>query len=181
MEPGAANAEIDVDRIDYRELPVDAVEDVELVALVVEDGELRRVEEAAGIQGIEFDEVAPVLTAIAEIGGHAGRPEGPEGCGDGAGGSGDALAGTGGDDDDDAGLSAVLSRWRSVDYAPCIAFPGLTQTQCDQINDAWHGFQVDLSHRSKYAQLRIVAGAGHRMHQEKSEAIAQAIHDVWRK
>jgi pimeloyl-ACP methyl ester carboxylesterase len=63
--------------------------------------------------------------------------------------------------------------------APCSAFPGLTQTQCDQINDAWHSFQVDLSRRSKYAQLRIVAGAGHRMHQEKPEAIAQAIHDVW--
>jgi pimeloyl-ACP methyl ester carboxylesterase len=62
--------------------------------------------------------------------------------------------------------------------APCNAFPGLTQTQCDQINDAWHSFQVDLSHRSKYAELRIVAGAGHRMHQEKPEAIAQAIHDV---
>jgi pimeloyl-ACP methyl ester carboxylesterase len=62
--------------------------------------------------------------------------------------------------------------------APCSAFPGLTQTQCDQINDAWHSFQVDLSHRSKYAELRIVAGSGHRMHQEKPEAIAQAIHDV---
>jgi hypothetical protein len=37
---------------------------------------------------------------------------------------------------------------------------------------------VDLSQRSKYAQLRIVAGAGHRMHQEKPETIAQAIHDV---
>jgi pimeloyl-ACP methyl ester carboxylesterase len=62
--------------------------------------------------------------------------------------------------------------------APCSAFPGLTQTQCDQINDAWHSFQVDLSQRSKYAQLHIVAGAGHRMHQEKPEAIAKAIHDV---
>ncbi len=62
--------------------------------------------------------------------------------------------------------------------APRSAFPGLTQTQCDQINEAWHSFQVDLSHRSKYAQLRIVAGAGHRMHQEKPAAIAQAIHDV---
>jgi pimeloyl-ACP methyl ester carboxylesterase len=35
-----------------------------------------------------------------------------------------------------------------------------------------------LTHRSKYAELRIVAGSGHRMHQEKPEAIAQAIHDV---
>jgi pimeloyl-ACP methyl ester carboxylesterase len=62
--------------------------------------------------------------------------------------------------------------------APCSAFPGLTQTQCDQINDAWHSFQVDLSHRSKYAELRTVAGAGHGIHQEKPQAITQAIHDV---
>jgi hypothetical protein len=63
--------------------------------------------------------------------------------------------------------------------APCSAFLGLTQTQCDQINEAWHSFQVDLSHRSKYARLRQVAGSGHRMHQQKPEAIAQAIHDVF--
>jgi pimeloyl-ACP methyl ester carboxylesterase len=62
--------------------------------------------------------------------------------------------------------------------APCNAFPGLTQTQCDQINDTWHSLQVDLSHRSKYAQLRVVQGSGHAMHQQKPEAIAQAIHDV---
>jgi pimeloyl-ACP methyl ester carboxylesterase len=37
---------------------------------------------------------------------------------------------------------------------------------------------VDLSHRSKYAELRQVAGSGHAMHQQKPEAIAQAIHDV---
>ena len=39
---------------------------------------------------------------------------------------------------------------RCVRSLPCSAFPGLTQTQCDQINDAWYSFQVDLSHRSKY-------------------------------
>jgi pimeloyl-ACP methyl ester carboxylesterase len=54
--------------------------------------------------------------------------------------------------------------------APCSAFPGLTQTQCDQINEAWHSFQVDLSHRSKYAELRQVAGSGHAMHQQKPKS-----------
>jgi hypothetical protein len=44
-----------------------------------------------------------------------------------------------------------------------------------------HGFQVDLSHRSQYAHLRIVAGVGHRMHQEKTKAIVQVIHDVLEK
>jgi len=69
----------------------------------------------------------------------------------------------------------VLER---TDLPPCSAFPGLTQTQCDQINDAWHSFQVDLSRRSKYGQLRAVAGSGHAMHQQKPDAIAQAIRDV---
>lgn len=69
----------------------------------------------------------------------------------------------------------VLER---IDLPPCSAFPGLTQTQCDQINAAWHSFQVDLSHRSKYGKLVSVAGSGHAMQQQKPEAIAQAIRDV---
>jgi pimeloyl-ACP methyl ester carboxylesterase len=62
--------------------------------------------------------------------------------------------------------------------APCEAFPGLSPQQCNGINDAWHSFQVDLAHRSKYAQLRIVSGAGHAMVAQKPEAVAQAIKDV---
>jgi len=69
----------------------------------------------------------------------------------------------------------VLER---TDLPPCSAFPSLTQTQCDQINQAWHSFQVDLSHRSKYAQLRPVAGSGHLMQQQKPDVISQAIGDV---
>lgn len=69
----------------------------------------------------------------------------------------------------------VLER---TDLPPCSAFPGLTQQQCDQINDAWHSFQVDLSRRSAYGQLRAVAGSGHAMHQQKPDAIAQAVEDV---
>ena len=62
--------------------------------------------------------------------------------------------------------------------APYEAFPNLTHAQMDGINDAWHSFQVDLSHRSKYAQLRVVEGAGHGMVMQKPEAVAQAVHDV---
>ena len=69
----------------------------------------------------------------------------------------------------------VLER---TDLPPCSAFPSLSQSQCDQINAAWHSFQVDLSSRSKYGQLRAVVGSGHAMHQQKPEAIAQAIRDV---
>jgi len=69
----------------------------------------------------------------------------------------------------------VLERSERVPYD---AFPNLTHAQVDGINDAWHSFQVDLSHRSKYAQLRVVEGAGHGMVMQKPEAVAQAIHDV---
>jgi pimeloyl-ACP methyl ester carboxylesterase len=69
----------------------------------------------------------------------------------------------------------VLER---TDLPPCGAFPGLTQAQCDRINQAWHDMQVDLSKRSKFGELRPVAGSGHAMQQQKPEAIAQAIHDV---
>jgi pimeloyl-ACP methyl ester carboxylesterase len=69
----------------------------------------------------------------------------------------------------------VLER---TDLPPCSAFQGLTQAQCDQINQAWHDMQVDLSKRSKLGELRPIAGSGHAMQQQKPEAIAQAIHDV---
>ena len=69
----------------------------------------------------------------------------------------------------------VLERSEHVPYD---AFPTLTHAQIDGINDAWHSFQVDLSHRSKYAQLRIVQGAGHGMVMQKPEAVAQAVRDV---
>jgi len=69
----------------------------------------------------------------------------------------------------------VLER---TDLPPCSAFPGLTQRQCDEINQAWHGFQVDLSQRSCYGQLRPVPGSGHAMHQQRPDAIAQAVQDV---
>ena len=104
-----------MDGVGRGKLAVDAVEDIKLVALVVEDGELGRIEEAAGVQAVELDEVAPVLAAVAEVDGGGGGAEGPVGRGDGAGGLGDALAGAGGDDDDDAGLAAELGRRRAVD------------------------------------------------------------------
>jgi pimeloyl-ACP methyl ester carboxylesterase len=62
--------------------------------------------------------------------------------------------------------------------APQSAFPNLTPQQIDAINAAWHDFQVDLASRSKYGQLRIVPNSGHRMHQERPDAIADAIQDV---
>lgn len=69
----------------------------------------------------------------------------------------------------------VLERAEKV---PPSAFPQLTQQQVDAINAEWHNFQVDLAGRSKYGQLRVVAGSGHRMHQQRPDAIAEAIGDV---
>jgi pimeloyl-ACP methyl ester carboxylesterase len=69
----------------------------------------------------------------------------------------------------------VLER---MELPPCSAFPGLAQSQCDQINRAWHGFQVDLSRRSKYGQLRSVTESGHLMEQQRPDAVSQAVNDV---
>jgi pimeloyl-ACP methyl ester carboxylesterase len=69
----------------------------------------------------------------------------------------------------------VLER---TDLPPCSAFPGLNQQQCDAINAEWHNLQVDLARRSRYGQLRSVAGSGHFMQQQRPDAIADAIRDV---
>jgi pimeloyl-ACP methyl ester carboxylesterase len=69
----------------------------------------------------------------------------------------------------------VLER---TELPPCSAFPGLSHAQCEQINRAWHGFQVDLSRRSKYGELRPITGAGHLMQQQKPQAVSQAVSDV---
>jgi len=67
-----------VNRIRRRNLAIDAVEDIKFVALVVEHGELGRIEESPRIEAIDFDEVAPVLAAVAEIDGTSGGAEGAE-------------------------------------------------------------------------------------------------------
>jgi len=69
----------------------------------------------------------------------------------------------------------VLER---TEKPPCSAFPGLSQQQCDALNDEWHNHQVDLAARSKYGQLRSVAGSGHFMHQQRPDAIADAVREV---
>src|SRR5580698_6526103 len=115
LEPGTAVVEVQVHGVDAGEVVVDAVEEVLFVALVMEDDELGRIEEAAGVEAVELEEVAPVLSAVAQVNGSAGGAEGPVGAGDGAGGGGDALSGAGGDVDDEAGLVAVLGRRRAGD------------------------------------------------------------------
>ena len=115
LEPGAAVVEIEVDGIGRRQGVIDAVEDILLVALVVEDSELGRIEKAAGVEAVGFDEVAPLLSAIGEVESAGGRAEGAIGGADASGGLCDSLARARGGDDDEAGFVAVLGRGRAGD------------------------------------------------------------------
>src|ERR1700751_4075137 len=59
LKPGAGVVQVHMDGVIRCELTVYAIEDILLVALGVEDCELRGVEKAPGIQAVELEEVAP--------------------------------------------------------------------------------------------------------------------------
>ena len=80
-----------MDRIGVRETVIDAIKEILLVALVMEDSELRRIEEAAGIEAVSLDEVAPVFAAIRKIEPAGAGAERSIRSVDAAGGLGDAL------------------------------------------------------------------------------------------
>jgi len=61
LEPGAAVVEVQMDGVRGRKGVVDAIEEVLLVPFVVEDGELRRIEKAPGIETVGLDEVAQLF------------------------------------------------------------------------------------------------------------------------
>jgi pimeloyl-ACP methyl ester carboxylesterase len=67
----------------------------------------------------------------------------------------------------------VLER---TERPPRSTFP--SQLEYDAEKATWHSFQVDLAGRSKYGELRAVAGSGHMMHVQRPDAIADAIRDV---
>jgi len=67
LKPGAAVVQVEVDRVGRSKHIVDTIEDVLLVALVMKDLELRRIEEAAGIHTVGFNEVSPLLAAECEV------------------------------------------------------------------------------------------------------------------
>jgi pimeloyl-ACP methyl ester carboxylesterase len=69
----------------------------------------------------------------------------------------------------------VLERTEKV---PASAFPTLNPQQLEALNAEWHDHQVDLAKRSRYGQLRAVPGSGHFMHQQKPDAVADAIQDI---
>jgi len=69
----------------------------------------------------------------------------------------------------------VLER---TEKAPASAFPMLNQQQLDALNVEWHDHQVDLAKRSRYGQLRAIPDSGHFMHQQRPDAVADAIQEV---
>src|ERR1035437_6239156 len=103
LKPGTTVIQIQVDRVGRRYCVIDAVEDVLLVSLVVEDGELGGIEKAASVEAVGLNEVAPLRVAIGEIESGGRRTEGAIGGIDAAGGLGDALAGARGGHDDEIG------------------------------------------------------------------------------
>ncbi|ADV80901.1 alpha/beta fold hydrolase [Terriglobus saanensis] len=69
----------------------------------------------------------------------------------------------------------VLERTEKV---PASVFPMLNPQQLDALNAEWHDHQIDLAKRSRYGQLRAITDSGHFMHQQKPDAVAEAIQDL---
>src|SRR5580698_2216421 len=61
LEPRSAVVQVEVNRVGLRETVVDAIEEVFLVAFVMENDELGRIEKAAGVEAVGLNEVAPGL------------------------------------------------------------------------------------------------------------------------
>ena len=99
-----------MDGVGWSEGVIDSIEGVLLVSLVVKDGELGRIEEAASVEAVSFDEVAPVFAAESKIEAGGGRSEGAVGGIDAASRTRDSEARARGRDDDQAGFPTVLGR-----------------------------------------------------------------------
>ena len=67
LKPGARESEIELDRIDVRQLVIDSIEEVLFISFCVYDRELRRVEETTRIQPAHRNEIAPLFPAIPQI------------------------------------------------------------------------------------------------------------------
>src|ERR1700730_3537224 len=86
-----------------------------LIALIVDYGELWRVEKAAAVQATHRNEVSPFLASITEVEPDVGCAETAIGSGDSTLRSGHALARTCGYVDDNARLLAVFRGWCTGD------------------------------------------------------------------
>jgi len=98
-----------MERIGRGKVIVHAIEEVLLVAFVVKDLELRRIEKAPGVQAVNLEEITPLFAAVREIKAGRRRSEGAVGAAEAAGGPGDAHPGAGGGHDHQTGLVAILA------------------------------------------------------------------------
>src|ERR1700688_3556207 len=64
-----------MNRVRRAQLAIDAIEDIQLVALRVKDNELRRIEKAPFFQAVALNEVPPVLAAITQVHRSGRRPK----------------------------------------------------------------------------------------------------------
>ena len=116
LEPGAREAEVEMQSVRLRQLVIEAVENVLLVATRVEDDKLRRVQKAPGVEPVGRDEVPPVLAAVGEISIQIGTAEGAIAGRDAAMRRGRTQAGACRHIDHQAGLVAELCGRRTRDH-----------------------------------------------------------------
>ena len=89
-------------------LKINAIEDVLLISLVVHDDKFRRIKEAAAVERVGCDEVAPVLAPVSEVEVHIRGSKTSVRCGHAASGGLDPLTGARGHVNHYAGLVAKL-------------------------------------------------------------------------
>src|ERR1700730_6319009 len=83
LEPGAAVAEVHVNRVSARNLVVHTIKQILLIALVVERVQFRRIQESAGVQSACGDEIPPFLPAEGDVETAGHRSKAPLGWFDG--------------------------------------------------------------------------------------------------
>src|SRR5581483_8332055 len=109
-----------MNRVVGRDLVVYSIKHILLIPLGMEDLELRRIEKSACIQSVEFEEVAPVLAAVAKIDGSSRGSKRTVRRADVADGFCLAHAGPGRHINHQARFVAVLCRRSAVDYFECL-------------------------------------------------------------
>src|SRR5207248_11594292 len=116
LKPRASVIQVEMDRVRRGQLPIDAVEDIHLIALGVKNDELRRIEEPSCIQAVHLNKVPPVIATVTKIRRAGGRAEGAIRSRNAAGRVGDALARPRRSLNHKTGLPAKLCRGRSRDH-----------------------------------------------------------------
>ena len=116
LEPGARKSCIQVDRIHFVQLKVEAIKYVFFIALGVNDCKLRRIEKASAVQPIHGDKIPPLRATIPEVDSSCGSAKTAIGGSNITVGRSHALSRTCGHIDDDACLFAKFGRWRTVNY-----------------------------------------------------------------